>query len=64
MLYPTIVLTFASIVLAGMLMFLVPIFTKIFSQLNGDLPTLTPKVAGGGRRRHHPRARDHRFHLG
>jgi type IV pilus assembly protein PilC len=46
MLYPTIVLTFASIVLAGMLMFLVPIFTKIFSQLNGDLPTLTQKVVG------------------
>jgi type IV pilus assembly protein PilC len=46
MLYPTIVLTFASIVLAGMLMFLVPIFTKIFSQLNGDLPTLTAKVVG------------------
>jgi type IV pilus assembly protein PilC len=44
MLYPTIVLTFASIVLAGMLMFLVPIFTKIFSQLNGDLPTLTKAV--------------------
>src|SRR3954447_3356781 len=41
MLYPTIVLTFASIVLSGMLMFLVPIFTKIFSQLNGQLPTLT-----------------------
>ncbi|MEY2432015.1 MAG: type pilus assembly protein PilC, partial [Acidimicrobiaceae bacterium] len=35
---------FASIVLAGMLMFLVPIFTKIFSQLNGDLPTLTMYV--------------------
>src|SRR5215475_7316438 len=46
MLYPTIVLTFASIVLAGMLMFLVPIFTKIFSQLNGQLPTLTQKVVG------------------
>jgi type IV pilus assembly protein PilC len=44
MLYPTIVLTFASIVLAGMLMFLVPIFTRIFSQLNGDLPTLTKAV--------------------
>ena len=44
MLYPTIVLTFASIVLAGMLMFLVPIFTKIFTQLNGDLPTLTQYV--------------------
>jgi type IV pilus assembly protein PilC len=41
MLYPTIVLTFASIVLAGMLMFLVPVFTKIFSQLHGQLPTLT-----------------------
>jgi type IV pilus assembly protein PilC len=41
MLYPTIVLTFAAIVLSGMLMFLVPIFTKIFSQLNGQLPTLT-----------------------
>jgi type IV pilus assembly protein PilC len=46
MLYPTIVLTFASIVLAGMLMFLVPIFTKIFSQLHGQLPTLTQKVVG------------------
>jgi type IV pilus assembly protein PilC len=44
MLYPTIVLTFASIVLAGMLMFLVPIFTKIFSSLGGDLPTLTQYV--------------------
>jgi type IV pilus assembly protein PilC len=41
MLYPTIVLTFASLVLAGMLMFLVPIFTKIFSSLGGTLPTLT-----------------------
>ncbi len=41
MLYPTIVLTFATIVLCGMLMFLVPIFTKIFASLNGELPTLT-----------------------
>jgi type IV pilus assembly protein PilC len=46
MLYPTIVLTFASIVLAGMLMFLVPVFTKIFSSLNGELPTLTQYVVG------------------
>ncbi|MGZ8694996.1 MAG: type II secretion system F family protein [Gaiellaceae bacterium] len=44
MLYPTIVLTFAAIVLSGMLMFLVPIFTKIFSSLNGELPTLTQYV--------------------
>ncbi len=41
MLYPVIVLTFATLVLGGMLMFLVPIFTKIFSSLGGDLPTLT-----------------------
>jgi type IV pilus assembly protein PilC len=47
MLYPTIVLTFASVVLAGMLMFLVPVFTKIFSQLHGDLPTLTKFVVSG-----------------
>ncbi len=44
MLYPTIVLTFAAIVLSGMLMFLVPIFTKIFASLNGELPTLTQYV--------------------
>src|SRR3954471_6536623 len=44
MLYPVIVLTFASLVLGGMLMFLVPIFTKIFSSLGGDLPTLTQYV--------------------
>src|SRR2546422_6825405 len=37
-------LIFASLVLTGMLMFLVPIFVKIFSQLNGDLPTLTQYV--------------------
>jgi type IV pilus assembly protein PilC len=41
MIYPTMVLIFATLVLVGMLMFLVPIFVKIFSQLNGQLPTLT-----------------------
>ena len=41
MIYPTIVLIFATLVLIGMLMFLVPIFVKIFAQLNGELPTLT-----------------------
>jgi type IV pilus assembly protein PilC len=39
--YPTMVLTFATLVLIGMLMFLVPIFVKIFASLNGQLPTLT-----------------------
>jgi type IV pilus assembly protein PilC len=44
MLYPIMVLSFASLVLTGLLMFLVPVFVKIFSQLGGDLPTLTQYV--------------------
>jgi type IV pilus assembly protein PilC len=44
MIYPTMVMIFATLVLIGMLMFLVPIFVKIFSQLGGDLPTLTKYV--------------------
>jgi type IV pilus assembly protein PilC len=41
MMYPTMVLIFASLVLTGMLLFLVPFFTKIFATLGGQLPTLT-----------------------
>ncbi len=44
MIYPTMVLIFATIVLIGMLMFLVPIFVNIFAQLGGELPTLTKMV--------------------
>ena len=44
MLYPTMVLVFATLVLIGMLMFLVPVFVKIFQQLGGELPTLTRYV--------------------
>ena len=44
MIYPTVVLTFATLVLCGMLMFLVPVFVKIFDQLGGELPTLTQYV--------------------
>jgi type IV pilus assembly protein PilC len=44
MIYPTMVLIFATLVLIGMLMFLVPIFVKIFAQLGGQLPTLTQYV--------------------
>ncbi len=44
MIYPSVVLTFASLVMVGMLMFLVPIFVKIFDQLGGELPTLTQYV--------------------
>jgi len=41
MVYPTVVLCFASLVLAGMLLFLIPVFSGIFAQLHGHLPMLT-----------------------
>jgi type IV pilus assembly protein PilC len=44
MIYPTMVLIFATLVLIGMLLFLVPVFVNIFSQLGGELPTLTQWV--------------------
>ena len=44
MIYPTMVTIFATLVLIGMLMFLVPVFVNIFAQLGGDLPTLTAWV--------------------
>ena len=44
MIYPIVVLCFASLALMGMLLFLVPVFVKIFAQLNGQLPTLTQIV--------------------
>jgi type IV pilus assembly protein PilC len=44
MIYPTMVFIFATLVLCGMLLFLVPIFVKIFASLNGQLPMLTQYV--------------------
>ena len=44
MIYPLVVLTFAILTLIGMLLFLVPVFEGIFSDLGGDLPTLTKGV--------------------
>ena len=44
MIYPTMVLIFATLVLVGMLLFLVPVFVGIFDQLGGKLPTLTQWV--------------------
>jgi type IV pilus assembly protein PilC len=44
MIYPAMVLGFATLVLIAMLMFLVPVFVKIFADLGGDLPTLTQWV--------------------
>jgi type IV pilus assembly protein PilC len=44
MVYPIVVLTFATLVLIGLLLFIVPVFVKIFEQLNGQLPMLTQMV--------------------
>src|ERR1700759_2526415 len=44
MMYPVMVLIFATLVLTGMLLFLVPFFTKVFTSLAGKLPTLTQWV--------------------
>ena len=44
MLYPLMVMSFATLVLTGLLLFLVPVFVHIFQQLGGDLPKLTQYV--------------------
>jgi type IV pilus assembly protein PilC len=46
MIYPTMVLIFATLVLIGMLLFLVPVFVHIFAELGGQLPKLTQMVVG------------------
>jgi type IV pilus assembly protein PilC len=46
MVYPAVVLSFATLVLIFMLMFIVPVFVKVFDQLNGQLPTPTRIVMG------------------
>jgi type IV pilus assembly protein PilC len=44
MIYPTMVLIFATAVLIGLLLFLVPVFTETFATLGGELPKLTQWV--------------------
>jgi type IV pilus assembly protein PilC len=46
MVYPAVVITFASLVLTFMLMFIVPVFANIFEDLNGELPKPTQFVMG------------------
>src|SRR5580765_801849 len=46
MVYPIVVLTFATLVLIFMLLFIVPVFVKVFDSLNGTLPTPTRIVMG------------------
>jgi type IV pilus assembly protein PilC len=41
MIYPSLVISFAFLVLIAMLLFIVPIFEKLYTQLGGQLPTLT-----------------------
>ncbi len=41
MVYPTVIAVFAVGVLAGMILFIIPIFAAMFEDLGGDLPTLT-----------------------
>jgi type IV pilus assembly protein PilC len=44
MVYPTLVLCFATLALVGLLMFVVPVFVKMIQQNGGKLPTLTQYV--------------------
>ena len=44
MVYPAVVIAFASLVLTFMLLFIIPVFVNVFDDLNGELPKLTQIV--------------------
>jgi type IV pilus assembly protein PilC len=44
MVYPAVVITFATLVLTFMLLFIVPVFQKVFDDLGGELPAPTKIV--------------------
>ena len=44
MVYPAVVITFASLVLTFMLLFIIPVFVNVFDQLDGELPKPTQIV--------------------
>lgn len=44
MLYPTVILAIAVLVVSGLLIFVIPKFQSLFSQFNGELPALTRMV--------------------
>jgi type IV pilus assembly protein PilC len=46
MVYPSVVIAFATLVLIFMLMFIVPVFAEIFDTLGGELPKPTQLVMG------------------
>src|SRR4051794_22441317 len=41
MVYPSVIMTFALVVLLALVTFLVPVFVGVFKQFGGDLPTIT-----------------------
>jgi type IV pilus assembly protein PilC len=46
MIYPTLVISFAVIVLLALVAFLIPVFEGVFKQFGGHLPTLTQFMVG------------------
>ncbi|MFL5823345.1 MAG: type II secretion system F family protein [Solirubrobacteraceae bacterium] len=46
MIYPTLVISFAVIVLLALVAFLIPVFQNVFKQFGGHLPTLTQFMVG------------------
>ena len=41
MVYPGVIMSFAGIVLVALMVFLVPVFEKIFKDFGGELPVIT-----------------------
>jgi type IV pilus assembly protein PilC len=46
MIYPTVIITFAMIVLLALVTFLIPVFVNVFKQFHGKLPALTQVMVG------------------
>ncbi len=46
MIYPTLVISFAVIVMLALVTFLIPVFQNVFKQFGGHLPTLTAFMVG------------------
>jgi type IV pilus assembly protein PilC len=46
MIYPSLVITFAVVVLLALVAFLIPVFKTVFKQFGGKLPTLTQFMVG------------------
>ena len=54
MAYPIVVLTFALLVLIGMIAFIVPVFVGVFKDFGGELPLITRFTVGLSDARHRP----------